>query len=300
MPSIDIVGAGVVGTATGMGFLQHGHDVTFIDSSDDRVATLRRRGLRSRHVNAVEHGDMADFTFVAVSAPTGREGVDLTNLRDAATRLGRHVAQAATKNPGHWPTIVFRCTMPPGSMRQTLIPILEDWSGLRAGVDFGVAYNPEYLRAVSAEADFLSPRLITIATLERDDRSHERVTEVLSGFGAEMCWLSLETAEFHKYVNNVGNAVKISTYNYFRSMGYELGLTDADIDRAFEASVHSAEGLWNPSYGTRNFGPYGGACLPKDTKGLLIMARRLGIDTGLLDTVEAINDANVPEAELAG
>lgn len=297
MPSIDIVGSGVVGTATGLGFLHHDHDVTFLDSSDYRVAHLRRRGLRSRPVNAESGAPMPDFTFVAVSAPTGRDGVELTNLREAATRLGRNLARESGER---WPTIVFRCTMPPGTMRSVLIPILEAKSGRRAGVDFGVAYNPEYLRAVSAETDFLSPRLVTVATLEREDRSHRRVADVLSSFGAEMCWLPLETAEFHKYVNNVGNAVKISTYNYFRSYGYELGLSDQEVDRAFEASVRSAEGLWNPSYGTRNFGPYGGACLPKDTQAMVLLARRLGFDTALLDTVQAINDACVPEAELAG
>lgn len=296
MSSIEIVGSGVVGTATGLGLLERGHSVTFRDVSSDRVASLKSGGFAARLITDGQE-DLPDFVFVAVSAPTGGDGVDLTHLRAAATRLG-HCLEVSDSS--RWITVVFRCTMPPGTMRNVLIPILEAESGKKAGVDFGVAYNPEYLRAASAEEDFRAPRLVTIATRSRNDRSHVAMREVLGDFGAEMRWMPFETAEFHKYVNNVGNAVKISTYNYFRSLGYQIGLTPEEVDLAFAASAQSAEGLWNPAYGTRNLGPYGGACLPKDTEAMLIFARRLGVDVSLLETTQAINHALLPATELAG
>ncbi|MGI9125144.1 MAG: hypothetical protein ACR2JM_10395, partial [Mycobacterium sp.] len=61
------------------------------------------------------------------------------------------------------------------------------------------------------------------------------------------------------------------------------------IQRIFELSVQSAEGLWNPSYVTRNLGPYRGASLPKDIAALHSVARNLGLGTELLGATEDIN-----------
>ncbi len=280
-----------------MGLRAHGHDVTFVDSNPHRVEVLRERGLTTRLVSR-ELLPLPEFTFVAVAAPTGPDGVDITNLREATARIGR---QLRVEGGADWPVIVFRCTMPPGTMRSTLIPLLEMTSGLSAGADFGVVYNPEYLRAVTSEEDFLHPRLVNVATLAENDTSHVLVREVLGTFGADVDWLPIEVAEFHKYVNNVGNAVKISTYNYFRGLGAAIGLSPEEIEAAFSASERTAEGLWNANYGLRDFGPYGGACLPKDTEGLRIFARKMGHDVALLDVVQAINDKVAAEQDkLAG
>lgn len=179
--------------------------------------------------------------------------------------------------------------MIPGTVRNILAPMLGKTSGRTPGEDFGIVYNPEYLRAVSATEDFLHPRIVTLASFEKDDRAHKTVHGILSEFGASMHWLPLEVAEFQKYVNNVGNAVKISTYNWFRALGVRIGLDHAQIDQAFELSSLSSEGLWNSKYGLRNLGPYDGACLPKDTKALSYFAASMGIDTCLLDSVQQIN-----------
>ncbi len=286
MSTVEIVGSGVVGTATGMGLRAHGHDVTFLDVNPERVGKLRERGARARVIGR-ELTPLPEYTFVAVSAPTGPDGVDISNLRDATARIAR---QLDVPGGADWPVIIFRCTMPPGTMRATLIALLEMTSGKVAGQDFGVVYNPEYLRAVSSEEDFLHPRLINVATLAENDRSHQLARQILASFGADVEWLPIEVAEFHKYVNNVGNAVKISTYNYFRGLGAAIGLSAEQIDDAFYASARTAEGLWNPMYGLRDFGAFGGACLPKDTEGLRIYASKIGHDTALLEQVQAIND----------
>lgn len=123
---------------------------------------------------------------------------------------------------------------------------------------------------------------------------------MLGSFGADVWWMPMEVAEFHKYVNNVGNAVKISTYNYFRALGKEIGLSAEQVDKAFAASSRTAEGLWNPLYGLRDFGPFGGACLPKDTEALRIYTEEMGYDTALLKVTQDINSTLEPPAELAG
>ncbi len=284
MGRIIVVGAGVVGKATGLGLADHDHDVTFADTNEGVLGELRQDGYLAVKPDDMDLTD-CDAIFVSVTALTGRSGIVLNHLLTATENIGRRIATARSG----YPVVVFRCTMPPGTTRGTLIPLLENASGKTVDRDFGVVYCPEYLRAATARDDFLRPRIVTLGSLARHDRAHDVIAHVMSDFGAAMHWLPIEAAEFQKYVNNVGNAVKISTYNWFRLLAEKIGLDSEQIERALELSVLSAEGLWNSSYGTRNFGPYSGACLPKDTAALKIYARELGIDTSLLDAVEDVN-----------
>jgi UDP-glucose 6-dehydrogenase len=287
MAHIVVVGAGVVGTATGFGLHDLGHEVTFVDRSEEVVAKLRGDGH-----DAVLPEDMnldgCEAVFVSVDTPTVTEpvpGIDLSNLRKATVAIGRSLATARSE----FPVIVFRCTQLPGTTRELLVPLLEEFSGKCSGVDFGVAYWAEYLRAHIATQDFRCPRVITLGTRERHDRAHDVISRLAVDFAAAVHWLPVDAAEFQKYVHNVGNAIKISTYNWFRVLGEKLGIEAPDIDHVFELSALSAEGLWNPRYGLRNMGAYGGACLPKDIAALQIFATGLGVGSDLLDAAKSVN-----------
>lgn len=284
MSNILVVGSGVVGKATGQGLIDHGHDVTFVDVNNETVDRLRAENYRAILTENLTLQNV-DEVFVSVTALTNEHGLDLTHLLEATEILGQNLRHLRSG----YPVIVYRCTMIPGTVRNILAPMLGRTSGKTLGEHFGIVYNPEYLRAVSANEDFLHPRIVTLASFEKDDRAHKSVYGIMSEFGASMHWLPLEVAEFQKYVNNVGNAVKISTYNWFRTLGVRIGLDHAQIDQAFELSALSSEGLWNSRYGTQNLGPYDGACLPKDTKALSCFAASLGLDTSLLDSVQQIN-----------
>ncbi|GAA4389534.1 2-dehydropantoate 2-reductase N-terminal domain-containing protein [Tsukamurella soli] len=280
-----VVGAGVVGTATAFGLIDRGHDVTLVDIAEDRVSALQRNGYQAVTPDDMNFDDV-DVAFVCVPTPTDHgTGTDLAPVLAATQSIGERI-RTATRN---FPVIAFRSTVPPGTVRQSLIPLLEETSGKSAGHQFGVVYNPEYLRAAHAREDFLHPRAVTIASLSENDRSHQIVADIVSSFCADIHWLPFEAAELQKYINNVGNAIKISTYNWFRLLADKCGLETEFIQRAFEISVLSAEGLWNPAYGTRDFGPYSGGCLPKDTLALLNFASDLGVDTALIEATQAVN-----------
>lgn len=287
MAQIVVVGAGVVGRATGSGFLDLGYQVTFVDKSEQVVADLREAGH-----DAVLPEEMnlenCSAVFVSVDAPTVLDpepAVDLSNLVAATEAIGRCLAKAKSE----FPVVVFRCTQPPGTTKNELIPLLEEASGKSAGYDFGVAYWAEYLRASVAAQDFRRPRVITIGTMGRHDRSHDAISRVAVDFAAAVHWLPLDAAEYQKYVHNVGNAIKISTYNWFRTLGEKLGIDEPHMEHIFELCTLSAEGLWNPAYGTRNMGPYSGACLPKDIAALEGFARNQGLGVELLEAVGDIN-----------
>lgn len=287
MAHIVVVGAGVVGTATGSGFSELGHDVTFVDKSEQRVTELRAAGHRAVTPEEMDLDD-CQAVFVCVDAPTigePNQPVDLSNLRQATQTIGRCLATARTE----FPVVVFRSTQLPGTTRQELIPLLEESSEKCAGYDFGVAYWAEYLRASVAIEDFRHPRVITLGTLARHDRSHDALSRLAIDFAAAVHWLPIDSAEYQKYVHNVGNAIKISTYNWFRTLGEKLSIEAHHIDHIFELCALSAEGLWNPNYGMRDMGAYGGACLPKDIAALESFAKNLGIGSELLEATMAVN-----------
>jgi nucleotide sugar dehydrogenase len=287
MSSISILGSGVVGRATGIGLSSVGHDVTFVDVSEDRLSVLRNEGHATQHVDNMTL-DGTDAVFVAVPTPASEDGADTSYLESTCKTLGRLLQ--LTERGSEPKLLVFRSTMPPGTTRNTLIPAIEAGSGLRAGVDFLICYNPEYLRAYNAVEDFLDFRFLTMGTSEPGDLASHRMKDIFSAFeGATITELSYEEAEYQKYVHNVFNAVKISYFNEMRAAATKLGLSN--VEPIFALTARTAEAGWNPAYGTRDAGPFGGACLPKDTAAWAAFARSHRIDAALVETTRQVNIA---------
>ena len=277
---IFIVGSGVVGTATGEGFLAAGHEVTFIDIAPERVRELAGRGLDVR-----TELDLADepasFLFLTLPTPNDGHRYDLAAFTAGTAAVGRALAGSAARH-----TVVVRSTVPPGTTEQLVQPVLEEHSGLVAGEGFELASNPEFLRAVSAAEDFAHPWMTVIAG--RDPRTVERLRELLAPFGGELrTFANPAEAEFVKCAHNIFNATKISFWNEMWLVAQKLGV---DLDPIAATVARSAEGSINPQYGIRGGAPYGGVCLPKDTQGFLGFADGIGVDMPLLSAVVETND----------
>ncbi|MGH8964313.1 MAG: 2-dehydropantoate 2-reductase N-terminal domain-containing protein, partial [Actinomycetes bacterium] len=203
---IFIVGSGVVGSATGEGFQGAGHEVTFIDISPARVQELAARGLDIR-----TEIDLSDEpgSFIFLTLPTPNEGhrYDLSAFRAGTAAVGRALAGASARH-----TVVVRSTVPPGTTEGLVKTTLEQHSGMVADEGFGLASNPEFLRAVSAAEDFAHPWMTVIAG--RDPQVVERIRELLLPFGGEMrTFENPAEAEFIKSAHNIFNATKISFWN---------------------------------------------------------------------------------------
>jgi UDPglucose 6-dehydrogenase len=193
--------------------------------------------------------------------------------------------------------VVVRSTVPPTTTEQRITPILERASGKRAGVDFGVAMNPEFLRQVSSEQDFARPWVTVLGASDR--RTAQILDALYAPFGALIVRCTPTEAEMIKYVNNVYNAVKISYFNEVHAICEQLGINSNLVGAAV---ARTAESMWNPLYGTRGGVPYGGACLPKDTVAFLQFVRDLGIEHQLLEATISVNRrlaASVPAAPSA-
>ena len=286
MSHIIVVGSGVVGQATGKGFTKKGHRVSYVDINPQTIAKLRTQGLNAMTASEVDWGSV-DLVMLAVSTPSVNGKIVLDYIESAAMDVGHGLAKT-----DRYITVVVRSTVPPTTTERRITKILERVSGKRVGEGFGVAMNPEFLRAVTNEQDFARP-WITIAG-SSDPRTANVLTELYKPFGSLIVHCTPTEAEMIKYVNNVFNAVKISYFNEVYAICQELGI-DGHLVGA--AVARSAESMWNPLYGTRGGVPYGGACLPKDTVAFMQFVREHGFEHLLLEATIAANErleANVP------
>jgi UDPglucose 6-dehydrogenase len=278
MARIVVIGSGVVGTATGSGFARAGHDTTFVDIDEDRIAALRSAGFRA--TNVVDLDGPAAFVFLSLPTPHVGRSYDLTAFEAGLSSVGAALASCRSFH-----TVIVRSTVPPGTCEGLVKERLQQVSGKVAGTDFALASAPEFLRAASALEDFIFPWMTVIASRSR--RTVERIEELFAPFGGEIQTFSdPRIAEMIKCSHNVFNAAKISFWNEMWRVCTALGIDAQDVGRTV---ARSAEGSTNPNYGIRGGAPYGGACLPKDVAGFLGLADSLGIDVPLVEGVAQVN-----------
>lgn len=280
---LSIIGPGIVGKAVGQAFISKGLDVTFIGHNPKRNDLLKSEGYKSYLTEELTNGGYNfDVTFLTVPTPTNNGQIDLKSLYEASVYLGNRLAYI-----NNYHLVVVKSTVLPGTTENLVIKTIEKYSGKRVGKDFGVCMNPEYLREKSALEDALDPKLILIG--EYDKRSGDVLSRAYEDFDGPLYRVSLAEAEMQKYIHNLFNAAKISFFNEMRNIGKQM---EVNIEKLFKLTALSAEGLWNPKYGTMDKGSFGGKCLPKDTQAFLAWTQRNGHAADLLKTVIRVNGEN--------
>jgi UDPglucose 6-dehydrogenase len=283
MAKLMIVGAGVVGQATGKGLIKQGHDIVFVDKDNIVIKSLDKQGYNAVFSHEIPR-IKADISMICVPTPTKKDG--RTDLSYITSAIINHAKWMKTnKGNGSYHVVVIRSTVPPTTTQEVLLPLLENYSGMKAGRDFGLCMQPEFLRNAFSEQDFANPRIIVIG--EFDKRSGDILENIYQDFSSQIVRVDIKTAEFMKYVHNCFNAAKISFSNEMWRLGQKLGI---DANLALQLASSSAEGYWNPKYGITGGVPYGGACLPKDVKSFLTFAMDVNVDMPLLSAVLRINE----------
>jgi UDPglucose 6-dehydrogenase len=221
--------------------------------------------------------------FLALPTPAIEgEGYDLSAFFAGVEEVGKAL-RCKSARAHH--TVVVRSTVPPRTLDRIVVPNLEVASGRMVERDFSVASAPEFLRAKTAIEDFLKPWMTVLAS--RDEDALNRLAHLFTPFGGELRTFDNPViAECIKLTHNVFNATKISFWNEMWRLCQELGI---ETDYVASTVAHSAEGSFNPEYGIHGGAPYGGACLPKDTEGLLGFARSEGVDLPLVRSVQEEN-----------
>ena len=302
---VSIIGLGYVGAVSAACLASLRHDVIGVDRDAAKVAAIR-----SGHAPIVEHEldnliasaafegrlqartDLhsavldSDISFVCVGTPSLPDGeADLSALRAVAAAVG-----AALRGHAAFHVVVVRSTVPAWTTRRVVLPILEEASGRRCGEDFGLCFQPEFLREGVAIADFFNPPQTVIGTL--DARSGNIVAGLYASVDAPLVCTSLETAEMLKCVDNTWHALKVVFANEVGRICQRLG---ADSLEVMDIFVHDTKLNISPYYLRPGFA-FGGSCLPKDVRAMCSIARAGGVGTPLLDSILPSNGEQISHA----
>jgi GDP-mannose 6-dehydrogenase len=193
----------------------------------------------------------------------------------------------ALRNKTAFHVVVARRTMLPGTMRDVVIPTLEEYSRKKAGVDFGVCNNPEFLREGSAVCDYRHPPKTVIG--ETDTRSGDMLASLYATLSAPLVRTTVENAEMVKYVDNVWHALKVSFANEIGNICKPLAI---DSHAVMEIFCKDTKLNLSPYYLKPGFA-FGGSCLPKDVRALTYKARMLDLELPLLNAILPSNDRQI-------
>ena len=225
-----------------------------------------------------------DFIFITVGTPEKKNGeIDLSFIKAVVRSVGKLISKNKKK-----PIILIKSTVIPGTMKNVVLPILERNSKKKAGKDFGLISNPEFLQESRAIHDTIKPHVVVLGGYRT--KFMKKTEKFFSRFNPNVPIIitNHQTAEMIKYAHNTFLATKISFINQIANICQ--GIPDTNID-----DVANAIGL-DPRIGNLflNAGPgYGGSCLPKDIKAIINLSSKLGVNPTLLTAVEKINKQQI-------
>jgi UDPglucose 6-dehydrogenase len=227
-----------------------------------------------------------------VGTPFDGRQIDLTALRAAAREIGE-----AVRNASGFPVVVVKSTVVPGSTLKVVLPVLEQASGKRAGVDFGVGANPEFLTEGRAVTDFMKPDRLVLGS--SDDRTAQVLEELYAGFpDVPRVRTTVTTAEMIKYASNALLATMISFSNEFADVCSAVGDVDiVDVMKGLHSSMYlTVDGRPAPITSFLEAGcGFGGSCLPKDVNALIAHGERHGTPMRILRAVIDVNEGRPDE-----
>lgn len=299
---ISIFGMGYVGTVSAGCLAQDGHEVIGVDPVRTKVdlinsgqspiievdiAEIIAATVKSGRLRATDNQNEAilqtELSFVCVGTPSQANGnLDLTHIRRVCELIGRALKN---KSPRH--TVVIRSTILPGTMKQIVIPTLEEYSGKKAGVDFGVCNNPEFLREGSAVKDFNSPPKTVIGEVDRE--SGDALAALYSKLDAPFIRTDVETAEMVKYVDNSWHALKIGFANEIGNLCKSFSIDSHEVMKIF---CQDKKLNISPAYLMPGFA-FGGSCLPKDLRALAYKAKMHDLSLPIMNAILPSNELQV-------
>jgi GDP-mannose 6-dehydrogenase len=299
---IAVFGLGYVGAVSAACLARDGHEIIGVDPNATKVdlvarglspvveeglAHLTKEGVASGRIRATSDHRAAvfetDMAIVCVGTPSRSNGsIELAHIRSVMGEIG-----SALRDRDGGYVVAVRSTVLPGTTQGTVIPILEAASGKLAGEDFGVCFNPEFLREGSAVADYDAPPKTVVGAT--DDTSRDAIASLFGHLPAPFISTDIETAEFIKYVDNAWHALKVGFANEIGRMGKALGL---DARRVMDHFVQDTKLNISAMY-LRPGEPFGGSCLPKDLRALRHRAMALDLEVPIISSILPSNQRHI-------
>lgn len=299
---INIYGLGYVGSVSAACLAADGHDVLGIDVNQDKVDSINRgvgpvvepglselirHGLVSGKLRATtDEIEDADISMVCVGTPSNGNGsLCLDYIHRAISQIGEVLG--TTKS---YHVVCVRSTVLPGTVESQLIPILERHSQKKAGRDFGVCMNPEFLREGSSIRDYNCPPMTIIGQF--DARSGDAIHELFARLPAPIFRTDLAVAEMVKYAGNAFHALKITFANEIGNVCKRLGIDATEVMNVFcqDKKLNISSAYLQPGFA------FGGSCLPKDLRALLYKAKELDLEPQVLRSILTSNTSQIEQA----
>jgi GDP-mannose 6-dehydrogenase len=305
---ISVLGLGYVGCVSAACFAELGNEVVGLDVDARKLAPLRegrspivepglpelvKRGVEEGRLTVTEDYGSAvmgtDVSLVCVGTPSTETGSPNLGYTDrVCEQLGDVIGR---KDAFH--TVVFRSTIPPGTVEERLIPILESRSGRKQGDAFGVCFNPEFLREASAVHDFYNPPKIVIGEPSPGSRGGDVLAELYAPIDAPTVRTEIRVSEMVKYADNCFHALKVCFANEIGNLSKALGI--ADSHKVMEIFCLDTQLNLSPYYLKPGFA-FGGSCLPKDLRAIVRMSNETGVQCPVLSAADPSNQLQIKRA----
>ncbi len=291
---LSIIGTGYVGLVTAACFAKLGHHVICVDIDPEKiqkinngVSPIYEQGLdnllvtyKERITATTDYQDAiknTDVTFLCVGTPSRKDGsLDVSYLKEATQHIATVLKEKVT-----WHLIVVKSTVLPGTTQQIVLPLLEQYSGKKAGTDFGLAMNPEFLKEGVAIQDFLKPDRIVIGF--HDEHSRTTLRELYANFNCPLVETTLSAAEMIKYASNAFLATKISFINEIGNLCKKLDIDVYQVAHGMGLDTRIGRPFLDSGIG------WGGSCFPKDVDALIAWANEIHEPARIIKSVKDVN-----------
>jgi GDP-mannose 6-dehydrogenase len=261
---VAVFGLGYVGGVSAACLASRGHSVIGVDVRSEKV----------------------DMINVCVGTPSASNGSLMTGFLE---RVSAEIGAALAGHRKRY-TVVVRSTMLPTTCEQIVLPSLQGASGRRAGEDFGLAVNPEFLREGSSVSDFFDPPKVVIGQF--DEASGRAVADLYEGLPGPVYRVPMAVAEMIKYADNSFHALKVGFANEMGALCKALGLDSHAVMDIFmvDTTLNISPDYLRPGFA------FGGSCLPKDLRALVHRARRADVPVPILESVGPSNEGQIDRA----
>jgi GDP-mannose 6-dehydrogenase len=305
MAKVSVFGLGYIGCVSAACFARDGHEVIGVDINptkvglvNDGVPTVREATLEALVRDARATGRLrattdaseavrsSSISVVCVGTPSRPSGaIDLSAVTRVVQQIGEALRQQTERH-----IVVIRSTVLPGTLRSTVIPLLEESSQKKMGRDFDVCACPEFLRTGSAVSDFDSPPFVVIGADSL--AAAQEVREVFGRRDAAAHITSFEVAEMLKYACNSFRALKVAFANEVGTVCRAVGVDSHEVMNLFceDQQLNLSKSYLRPG------SAFGGSCLPKDVRALAQRARELEVEAPLLAAASESNRHQIQRA----
>ena len=292
---ISIIGTGYVGLVSAACFAKLGHQVICVDVDKEKVEMINNsispiyeKDLEEiikkykKNIYATtsyeEAVEKSDVTFICVGTPSKKNGdIDLSFV-DQATR---EIA-FCLKNKKSFHSVIVKSTVIPGTTKNHVLPLLEKFSQKKAGIDFGLGMNPEFLREGDAVYDFLHPDRVVNGFY--DEQTKKLLSILYSNFSCPIVETSLTVAEMIKYASNCFLATKISFINEIGNLCKKLDIDTYDVAEGIGLDNRIGRAFLDSGIG------WGGSCFGKDVNALIAFSKEIKEPCKIINGTVEVNE----------